>query len=73
MKRDSFHKFAKLCKKLKSISSNIYLRKELKKYLRKVPKSSIKYTPYFLLGNINPRFEYKYIARITLRKPKSWH
>ncbi|MBD3361062.1 ATP-dependent DNA ligase [Candidatus Peregrinibacteria bacterium] len=57
MKTASFHKFAKLCKQLEKLSSSISMREKLEDYFKKIPKSSIKYASYFLMGNINPKYK----------------
>lgn len=57
MKGSSFHKFARLCENLESISSNTSMREELESYFKKIPEDSIRYASYFLLGNIRPKHE----------------
>ncbi len=55
-KEVSFSKFAELCKKLESLSSNISMRNELARFFKDVPSSSVKISSYFLLGNIGPKY-----------------
>lgn len=57
MPQAPFREFAKLCRKLESLSSSNSMRDELAAYLKKLPGSSVKYASYFLLGDIRPKYE----------------
>ncbi|MBD3248437.1 ATP-dependent DNA ligase [Candidatus Woesearchaeota archaeon] len=55
-KRGSFRKFAELCRDLEKLSSNMSMRKKLAAYFKKVDAESVRYSSYFFLGSIGPKY-----------------
>ncbi len=51
-----FSKFAALCQRLEELSSSNAMRNELAKFFKEIPPSSVKYSSYFLLGMIGPKY-----------------
>lgn len=51
-----FNKFASLCQRLENLSSSSAIREELAKYFREIPPTAVKYSSYFLLGMIGPKY-----------------
>ncbi len=56
-KRGLFKNFAELCKSLEKTSSNISMRKKLADYFKDADAETVKYSSYFLLGSIGPKYE----------------
>lgn len=54
---NKFKKFAELCGELEKISSSNRMRKELANFFKKTPPKAVRYSSYFLLGSIGPKFE----------------
>lgn len=51
-----FSKFASLCQRLEDLSSSNAIRIELAKFFQEIPPSAVKYSSYFLLGMIGPKY-----------------
>ncbi len=51
-----FSKFASLCQELEGISSSIAIREKLAKFFKAIPPSAVRYSSYFLLGRIGPKY-----------------
>jgi DNA ligase-1 len=51
-----FSKFADLCQKLEGLSSSNAMKNELAKFFKEIPPPAVKYSSYFLLGMIGPKY-----------------
>ncbi len=51
-----FSEFASLCQRLEKLSSSNAMRDELAKFFKEIPPTSVKYSSYFLLGMIGPKY-----------------
>lgn len=51
-----FSKFASLCQRLEDLSSSNAMRDELTKFFKEIPPTAVKYSSYFLLGMIGPKY-----------------
>lgn len=52
----SFSKFASLCQELEGISSSTAMREKLAKFFIEISPSAVRYSSYFLLGRIGPKY-----------------
>lgn len=52
----SFSKFASLCQELEGISSSTAMREKLAKFFKEIPPSAVRYSSYFLLGRVGPKY-----------------
>lgn len=55
-KYSSFRKFAELCSELEKVSSGNAMRKKLAEFFSKASPESVRYSSYFLLGSIGPKY-----------------
>lgn len=51
-----FSDFASLCERLEKLSSSNTSRDELAKFFKEIPPIAVKYSSYFLLGTIGPKY-----------------